>query len=265
MQISEKYFYTVLFLDDYYSERRTSSTVSENLKVETPILKSFEITSETNSENVKWLDSNTLYVRHNLQLPITLEMWNAEGKPIFYCPLLKEGIDSISVGQVIIESSRSISLHFTEEVPPPAEGETFKLSMKTLPSFDTTSERLAKDTETVSKALDEILDTQKYGLAIIFRRNSLDSHFDLEVEIDESYLHSMADSNDLKYLTRMSKFTNAKWLTKYTDNIQSVLDEINTSAYEIKFSWKENSAQWWKGSSNSDDPFGYQIGRGHLN
>lgn len=260
MPRAEKYFYTVLFLDDYYPERRSASTAAENARVETPILKSFEITKDTNTDNVKWTDEKTLFVRHNLPLPITLEMWNDEGKPIFYCPLLKEGIDSISVGQVVIESSRSISLHFNDEVLPPEEGETFKLSMKTLPSFDTTSERLAKDVDTVSKALDETIDVDKCGLAIVFRRNNLDSQFDLECEFDETYLHSLAEESDLKYLSRMSKFRDVKWMTKYTDNLQSVLELINTAAYEIRFSWKENGTQWW----HKDDPFGYQHQRGHL-
>lgn len=263
MPIPEKYFYTVLFLDDYYPERRSSSTASENLRVETPILKTFEIKKDTNTENIKWMkdgDDLCLFVRHMLPLPITLEMWNAEGKPIFYCPLLKKGIDSISVGQIVIEDNFSLKLYFDGEVAPPEEDETFKLSLKTLPSFDTTSDRLVKDVNTVSKALDEIIDVDKCGLAIIFRRNSLDSHFDLECEFDESYLHSLAEANDLKYLTRMSKFRDVKWLTKYTDNLQSVLELINTDAYEVRFSWKENGSQWW----HHNDPFGYQHQRGHL-
>ncbi len=259
----EKYFYTVLFLDDFFPQRDSSTTAaSTDKQLEAPELKNFEITSETNSENVKWLDKNTLFVRHNLPLPLTLEMWNAAGKPIFYCPLLKEGIDSISVGQVVIESSRSLTLHFNDEVKPPEEGETFKLSMKTLPSFDTTSERLkseqSKDVGNVAKALDEIVHANQTGVAIVFRRHSLDAHFDLEAEFDETYLHSLAESSDLKYLTMMSKFRSVKWLTKYTSNLQDVLDEINVKYYEVRFSWNEERPHWFY-----DDPYHYQHKEGH--
>jgi len=117
--MKEKYFYTVLFLDDYYPERMKDSTAQETERLEIPEVKKFEIKSTTDTENVKWIDENTLFVRHNLKLPLTLEMWNNENKPVFYCPVLKEGIDSISVGSVIIESSRSITLHFNEDNPPP--------------------------------------------------------------------------------------------------------------------------------------------------
>ena len=92
--MQQKYFYTVLFLDDYYPERKYDSTTEpEPEHLEIPELKKFEITSETNTENVKWQDENTLYVRHNLKLPLTLEMWNEENKPIFFFFFLKEVID----------------------------------------------------------------------------------------------------------------------------------------------------------------------------
>ena len=62
MAVKQKYFYTILFLDDYYPERKyDKTTVDEFQHVETPELKNFEITASTNTENVKWLDENTLY------------------------------------------------------------------------------------------------------------------------------------------------------------------------------------------------------------
>ena len=258
----QKYFYTVLFLDDFYP--RTEVDPATRVHQELPQLKMLEVTSESNSQDLKWLDKNTLFVRHNLPLPLTLEMWNDEGKPIFYCPVLKEGIDSISVGQVVIESSRSLTLHFNEDVRPPQEGETFKLSLKTLPGMDTKSERLAKytestkDTQRIGHALDEIIKAEQTGVAIVFRRHSLDAHFDLLAEFDENYLHSLAESSDLKYLTYMSKFRNVKWLTRYTSNLQDVLDDINNKYYEIRFSWTDEKHHWFQ-----DDPFGYQHQRGH--
>lgn len=258
MQRREKYFYTVLFLDDYFPQQETTKPEFE-YQVELPKIRSFEIGKGTNTAEVKWLDETTLYVRHGLDLPLTLEMWNAEGKPIFYVPILKEGIDSISVGQVVIESSHAITLYFNEDNPPPAEGEKYKLSMKTLPHFDTKSDRLVKgsDVQKTAKAFEEMIDVKKTGLAIIFRRHSLDAHVDLLTEFDEMYLHSLSDSYDLRYLTDRSKFQKCKWLTMYTDNLQDVVEQVNNSLYEIKFSWEGRTAV-------SDDPFGYQIKRGHL-
>jgi hypothetical protein len=237
---SQKYFYTILFLDDYYPERKyDQTTVDEYKHTETPVLKNFDITSTTNSENIKWIDENTLYVRHNLKLPITLEMWNAAGKPVFYCPVLKEGIDSISVGQVVLESTRSITLYFNEDNPPPAPGETFKLAMKTLPSFDTTSLREVDTITKAGKALDEIISMKPVGMAIVFRRHNIDALMDLIVEFDETYWHSLAESSTLKYLTQKSLFQTCRFTTKYTDNLQDVMDLIDNSQYEVKFSWQQ--------------------------
>lgn len=243
-----KYFYAVLFLDDFYPERAVDNTTANYQKmVETPQLKKFEITKSTNTENVKWTpDENTLYVRHNLPLPLTLEMWNNEGKPIFYCPLLKEGIDSITVGQVVIESSRAITLHFNEDNPPPTENETFVLALKTLPSFDTKSLRTVEessDIKNVSRSLDEMINIGQIGKAIIFRRHSLDSLFDLLVDFDESYWHSLAEGSNLKYLTRKSQYQTCSCTCKYTSNLQDVLDLIDTSKYEIEFSWDQLSGK----------------------
>jgi hypothetical protein len=237
---TQKYFYTILFLDDYYPERRCDqTTVEDNYKhIETPILKNFDITKDTNNESIFWNDENTLVVRHNLPLPLTLEMWNAAGKPIFYCPLLKENIDSLSVGQVVLESKRTITLHFNEDNPPPTRGETFKLAMKTLPSFDTTSLREIETIKKAGKALDEIIATQPVGMAIVFRRHNIDALMDLIVDFDESYWHSLSEGTTLRYLTQKSLYNSCRFTTKYTDNLQDVLDLIDTSEYEIKFSWQ---------------------------
>lgn len=241
--MQQKYFYTILFLDDYYPERiNDGTTVREPEFLEIPELKKFEITNRTNTENVKWLDTNTLYVRHNLKLPLTLEMWNADNKPIFYCPVLKEGIDSISVGQVVIESNRSITLHFNEENPPPADGESYILSMKELPSMDAMNKRTSSnDIINLSNALDEIISAEPVGLAIVFRRRTIDELFDLIADFDESYWHSLSQGTDLKYLTRKSLYQKCQFTTKYTSELQDVVDLIDPSLYEIKFSWNETS------------------------
>ncbi len=259
MNNPNKYFYTVLFLDDYFPKKETTKAEFE-YQVELPERKNFSITNKINTTDIKWLDENTLYIRHGLKLPLTLEMWNAEGKPIFYVPILKEGIDSVSIGQVVIESQQAITLYFTEENPKPADGETFNLSMKTLPQFDTKSDRLVKNdgsTKNINDVFENTIDANKTGIAIIFRRNSLDAHIDLEAEFDEMYLHSLSDSHDLRFLTDRSKFQKVKWLTMYTDNIDEVLTQVNTDRYEIKFSWGYNGAL-------ANDPFGYQHKLGHL-
>jgi len=238
--MQQKYFYTVLFLDDYYPERKYDSTTEEEFQqVEIPELKKFEIKEDTNTENVKWQNENTLYVRHNLKLPLTLEMWDDQNKPIFYCPILKEGIDSISVGQVVIESTRSITLHFNEDNPPPKGEQTFILAVKELPAFDASSKRIAKGYKNISKALDEIIDVKPIGMAIVFRRRTIDELFDLIADFDESYWHSLAAGNDLKYLTRRSLYQKCQFTTKYTSELQDVVDLIDPSKYEIKFSWNE--------------------------
>lgn len=241
--MQQKYFYTILFLDDYYPERkRDNTTVQDPERLEIPEVKKFEITNKTNTENVKWLDSETLYVRHNLKLPLTLEMWNNDSKPVFYCPVLKEGIDSISVGSVVIESSRSITLHFNEENPAPADGETFILAMKELPSMDAMNKRTTtQDMINISNALDEMIATEPIGMAIVFRRRTIDELFDLIVDFDESYWHSLSEGTDLKYLTRKSLYQKCQFTTKYTSELQDVIDLIDPSLYEIKFSWNETS------------------------
>lgn len=254
----DKHFYTILFLDDYFPKRETPKEFE--YQVELPKIVNFNITKDTDTEDIKWLNENTLYVRHGLQMPLTLEMWNDDGKSVFYVPLLKEGIDSISVGQVVIESKYAITLYFNEENPPPAEGETFKLALKTLPAFDTTSDRVVKndsDVKKINRVFEELVDCDKSGLAIVFRRHNLDAHFDLELEFDKMYLHSLEESYDLRFLNDRSKFKRVKWLSLYTDNLQDVVDQINTKLYEVKFSWEGRTAV-------SDDPYGYQVKLGHL-
>ena len=256
MQPREKHFYTILFLEDYFPKK----SKEDEYHVELPELKKYKITNKTNTDEVKWKELNVLQVKHGLTLPLTLEMWDDKGKPIFYVPLLKEGIDSISVGQVVIESESTILLYFNEENPMPQEGETFKLALKTLPQFDTTSERLVKkdiDVDNAKKFFDEAFEVKKTGVAIVFKRHNLEAHFDLIEEFDNVYLHTEDQAHDVRYLVDRGRFQKVKWLSMYTDNLQDVLDQINTELYEIKFSWKNTSAI-------ADDPYGYQIQRGHL-
>ena len=85
--------------------------------------------------------------------------------------------------------------------------------------------------------LDEQIEQNITGLAIVFRRNSLDALFDLFAEFDESYWHTLEETYDLQYLTRISCYKDCFFAGKYTNNLQDVLDLINTSKYEIKYSW----------------------------
>ena len=93
--------------------------------------------------------------------------------------------------------------------------------------------------QNISKALDEIINVQPVGMAIVFRRRTIDELFDLFAEFDESYWHSLAVGNDLKYLTRRSLYQKCQFTTKYTSELQDVIDLIDPSKYETKFSWNE--------------------------
>jgi hypothetical protein len=220
-----KYFYAVLFLNDYYPKVSETATIPET--------KVFDITANSNSVSVKWLNDTTLYVRHNLQLPLTLEMWNAKGEPIFYCPILKSDIDSLSVGEIAIESSTAIIMNFTN-VAKPVGSEVFKLAMKSLPTFDLKQEAfVSPDLPTDIKAC-----STQQGLAIVFRRHSLDALFDLIAEFDETYWHSMEETYDLQYLTQESCYKDCFFASKYTSELQDILDMIDVSKYNVKYSWE---------------------------
>ena len=93
--------------------------------------------------------------------------------------------------------------------------------------------------EAIKKALDELISEQPVGMAIVFRRHSLDALMDLIVDFDETYWHSLAEGNDLKYLTHKSLFQSCRFTTKYTSELQDVIDLIDPSQYEIKFSWQQ--------------------------
>lgn len=220
-----KYFYTVLFLNNYFAPKNTVN--------ETPKTKYFEITENSNSATVKWIDDNTLFVRHNLKLPITLEMWNAQGKPIFYCPILKDDIESVTIGEICKESDTSLTLGFND-IKKPEGNEVFKLAIKSLPAFDLKEQNIV----TTELPLDERIENNQTGLAIIFRRNSMQALFDLVAEFDETYWHSMQQTYDLQYLTQESCYKDCYFACKFTSQLQDILDLIDVSKYQLKYSWQ---------------------------
>jgi hypothetical protein len=226
-----KYFYTVLFLNNYYPKKQVLP------EAEVAATKLFEICADTNTSNIKWLTPNKLWVRHNMKYPLTLEMWNAQDEPIFYCPILKENVDSLTVGDVAIESGTSIVLNFTTNLPP-KRNEVFKLAMRSLPAFDLKNQHF----EMPKLPLDQRLDEQT-GLAIVFRRNTLDALFDLIAEFDETYWHSMEQTFDLQYLTQESCYKDCYFAGKYTNELQDVLDIIDVTKYNIKYSWENLKQQ----------------------
>ncbi len=221
-----KYFYTVLFLNDYYPKKQTASA-------ETPETKIFDIMKDSNSSSVKWLDENKLWVRHNLRLPVTLEMWNADGQPIFYCPILKDDIDSFSVGEITKESDFTLTLGFNN-IKKPEGNEIYKLAIRSLPLFDLKQQAFTLP----SLPLDVKAAECQTGLAIVFRRNSLDALFDLIAEFDESYWHSMEQTFDLQYLTQESCYKDCFFAGKFTSELQDVIDLIDVNRYNIKYSWE---------------------------
>jgi len=224
-QHRKKYFYTVLFLNDYFPPKPEPTPQPTETKV-------FDITKDICTSDVKWRDENTLWVRHGLQLPITLEMWDDTGKPIFYCPILKDDIDSLSIGEIVKESNTSLLLNFENLVKPTGD-KVYKFALRSLPMFD-----LKNQIYTLPQLpLDEEVTENKTGLAVIFRRYSLDSLFDLIAQFDESYWHTLEQNFDLQYLTKKSCYKNCFFACKYTNNLQDAVDLINPTKYEIKFSW----------------------------
>ena len=193
-----KYFYTVLFLDNYFPKAKFPE--------KTAVTKIFDISADTNNSTVKWLTNKELLVRHNLCLPITLEMWNAKNEPIFYCPILKKDVKNYMVGNISIESETTLKFDFTD-IETPVGIEVFKLAIRALPLFDLEKPYFPKF------PLDECVDNQT-GLAIVFRRNSLDALFDLIVEFDESYWHSLETTYDLQYLTDKSCYKDCYFTRK---------------------------------------------------
>lgn len=252
----EKYFYTVLFLNDYFPRKPLAAV---------PETKYFDIQKDTNNTFVKWKECTHhleteeskykdlyeeyniepeelpvngddkhchLWIRHNLKYPITLEMWDDKGKPIFYCPILKDDTQSLSVGEIIIEKNNGLIIDFTH-IKKPEGNQTYKLGMRSLPLFNLEQQSF----HLPPLPLDEIIANQT-GLAIVFRRKSVDALFDLITEFDESYWHSLETSFDLQYLTQESCYKNCYFSTKFTNDLQEVLDMIDMNNYKIQYSWE---------------------------
>lgn len=219
------YFYTVLFLNDFYPTMPDAPANS-------PVTKLFDITATSNSSNVKWLDEDTLWIRHNLPLPVTMQMWDETGTPILYVPILQKDVDSISIGNVVCEGTTSIRIDF-RPLTKPTGNQVYKFAIRSLPLFDLKEQAF----HLPGMPLDQKV-CQQTGLAIVFRRQSLDALFDLIAEFDESYFHSFAQSYDLQYLTKESCYKNATFTTLYTNSLQDAIDLIDVNKYNIKYSWE---------------------------
>ena len=219
----KNYFYTVLFLDDYYSQKPYEPTP--------PVTKMFNITEDVDTSNLKWLDNNRLLVRHNLQLPISVEMWDNNNHPLLYCPILAKDIDNITMGDIAIESGTSLIIYFTR-INKPQFNQVYKLVIRSQPNFDLQD-------KAPSNTLPSFNCNRPRGLAVVFRRHSLDSLFDLIAEFDDTYYHSLEKSADLQYLTRMSCYKDVSFQVKYTNNLQDVIDLIDINRFEVKYSWED--------------------------
>ena len=232
---AQKYFYTVLFLDNYFhhSENKDSYMPRRNEGE----LKSYNISADTDTASIKWLDDNRLYVRHNLPLPITLEMWDQNNKPIVYCPILKLDVNNVTLGDVVINDERSVIINFYH-TKKPVYNQIFKLSIKSLPAFKLRPDEFDEH----AKSLFDVVDkpTEQGGIAFVFRRNSLDGLYDLISEFDQAYYHSLQSNSDLKYLTDKSCYKDVHFVTKYTNNLQDVLDLIDIDYYKVEYSWESH-------------------------
>jgi hypothetical protein len=233
----KSYFYTILYLDGYYPAQTESSSDVQKIQ---PV-KTFEFSNndfyeiikniQTKTTDISWIDNNTLYINHRLRLPITFEMWDNNKKPLFYCPILKDDISSVSIGGATIESTDntySLLIKFNDLEKP---GENFfKIALRSIPEFSLNNNTLDLPT------LDQKIQNQT-GLAIIFRRPSMEALFDLIAEFDNSYWHSAERAFDAQYLTKISCYNNAFFETKYTNSLEDVVESIDTSTYKIQFSW----------------------------
>ena len=220
------YFYTVLFLDNYYPQVPNDPNPK-------PVTKMFDVTEDSNTLNLKWLDANKLLVRHNLPLPVSVEMWDHENRPILYCPILAKDVDSITMGDIAVESGGSLIIYFTR-MNKPQYNQVYKLVVRSQPNFD-----LGDGCPSPLPPLPEQQCPRPRGLAMIFRRHSLDALFDLIAEFDSAYYHSLEKSADLQYLSRMSCYKDVSFQVKYTNNLQDVLDLIDVNHFEIKYSWED--------------------------
>lgn len=222
----KSYFYTVLYLDNYYPQ-------SHKPEGEKPITKMYDVTEDVNTANLKWLDSNRLLVRHNLPMPLSVEMWDHENRPIFYCPILAKDVDSLTLGDIAIESNNSLVLCFTR-MNKPQFNQVYKLAVRSQPGFD-----LGPGKRPDMPRLPEEQHRRPKGLAMVFRRHSLDALFDLIAEFDQAYYHSLESSADLQYLTKTSCYKDVSFQTKYTNNLQDVVDMIDVSHFDVKYSWED--------------------------
>ena len=233
---SHKYFYTVLFLDRYFGPDRQQNIYPYPRKPDGRI-KSWQICADTQTPDIKWLDQHRLYVKHDLPMPITLEMWDDKFKPIVYCPILKKDVCNVTLGDVVVNDSRSIIINFYN-TRPPQYNQVFKLAIRNLPDFNL----MPEDGDPMSKRLSDIIERPRFrtGIAFIFRRNTLDGLYDLISEFDEAYYHSLDENSDLQYLTEKSCYKDVHFTTKYTNNLQDVLDLIDTDVYKVQYSWENH-------------------------
>lgn len=234
---AEKYFYTILFLDNYYNQPDINRPIMPPVKPNGGQLKSWDICEDTETANIHWIDENRLYVRHNLQMPITLQMWDHQKNTIVYCPILKLNVDNVTMGNVQVDSPRSIIINFDTDKKP-RFNQVYHLAIRSLPDFSLSPQ----EHQICEKPLSHLIEMPKMknGLALIFRRNTLDGLYDLIAEFDDAYYHSLDDSSDLRYLTDKSCYKDVHFVTKYTNNLQDIIDLIDVGYYNIQYSWQDH-------------------------
>lgn len=234
----DKYFYTVLFLDNYFKEPQNQNYTG--MTIYTDITATF-----SKSSPVQWDSENPdkLIIHHNLRLPVSLEIWDETSKPLLYAPILKQGLDSITIGTytcTVNDNDNTIIINFNGSRKPVME-EKFLLGIKEIPDFRLDPVSL-NQSETL-QTLEQFMAVPKYqcvGLAIVFRRNSLEALFDLISDFDEAYFKSMEDSTEIKYLVKKSGYKDLWFSTAYTDNLQDVINLIDVSHFKVEYSWEDH-------------------------
>lgn len=224
----DNYFYTILFLKDYFQPVDNKPPKGKTLY--------YYITETFEKNSVLEWKNDKLIIYHNLKLPITLEIWDADNQPLIYAPIIQNDVNSLTIGQVLLQDDNTIEIDFSN-LPKPVANEKFKLGIKELVDFQFNTPELTDTRE----YLESITCSPKKGtgLAIVFRRNSLESLYDLIATFDETYFHTMDEGGDIQYLTQRSCYKDIHFTTIYTNNLQDVLDNINTFEYKIEYSWEQ--------------------------
>ena len=231
----QKRFYAVALLDKYYEDQMEHQPPKRPKRA---IQKTVQIKADSQSETVQWIDTDHVRIEHGLSLPITLQIWDNQMKPCVYAPILKMGAQTVTLGKVTVQSQTSVVVDFTGQKKPMLD-QIWTLKAKHLEELS-----LAGQTCPSQKSLGQLAHfprVRQRGLALVFRRATLDSLFDLISQFDDQWWHSSDESSVSKWIAQKSAYKQVTFFVKWTDDLQQVLDTIDPRMWDVKFSWDEAS------------------------